>query len=226
MTLKKRGYVVDVAESGRQTVEKWMGGRYDLILMDLEMPDMDGFQATTAIRKIEQERGGHTPIFAVSAHPKNSHMNKCLSMGMDDYITKPVNADELDLKIGDYRNKTSTASNGPTSKEPLFDLSPMRAMFTEDEMRELTSLYLKRAGELIEDMDSALAIEEIQSLRLKAHQLKGASSQFKIHSISTPAAKIEEMAEKGDLAGVYALIDSVKRAFETVSSSLDKEIKG
>ena len=226
LTLQNRGYMVDVAGSGRQTIEKWIDGSYDLILMDLEMPDIDGLEAAEAIRRIEKGgKGGHIPIFAVSAHLKTSHLDRCLAAGMDDYITKPISADELAMKIGDFASKTANIGLNGVAESPPFDLSSLRAMFSEDEVRELALLFLTRGKYLIEEIGSAITSKDAGSLRLKAHQLKGSSSQIHTSALTSIAAKMEKLAENGEIGGAGSLFAEMKARFEEVAKALEKDIQ-
>jgi CheY-like chemotaxis protein len=88
--LTRADYQVETAEDGRQAVEMWQGGTYDLVLMDVEMPRMNGFQAAAAIRGYEAERGGYTPIIAMTGHAHRGDAEICLAAGMDAYIAKPI----------------------------------------------------------------------------------------------------------------------------------------
>ena len=93
--LEKRGHKVDVSATGREALERLQDGHYDVVLMDVQMPDMDGLQATALIREREARLGMHTPIIALTAHTMKGDRERCLNAGMDDFITKPVNAVEL-----------------------------------------------------------------------------------------------------------------------------------
>jgi CheY-like chemotaxis protein len=84
------GYDTDFAENGRSVVEMWQNGNFDLILMDVQMPLKNGFEATAAIREIERTSGGHIPIVAMTAHALKKDEEKCLAAGMDAYISKPI----------------------------------------------------------------------------------------------------------------------------------------
>src|SRR6185369_4868983 len=83
-------YNLHIAEDGRKAVEMWEAGEYDVVLMDIQMPYLDGFEATRAIREKERGRGGHTPIVAMTAHALKEDEEKCLDAGMDAYIPKPI----------------------------------------------------------------------------------------------------------------------------------------
>lgn len=93
--LEKRGYVVSVAGDGRAAVTAAEKETFDLILMDVELPEMNGFEATAAIRALEKPTGRRTPIIAMTAHAMAGYREKCLAAGMDGYVTKPINTAEL-----------------------------------------------------------------------------------------------------------------------------------
>jgi CheY-like chemotaxis protein len=90
MMLQRHNYSLDLAEDGQKAVEMWEKGGYDLVLMDIQMPRLNGIEATRAIREKERERGGHTPIVAVTAHSFKEDVEMYLSLGMDAHISKPI----------------------------------------------------------------------------------------------------------------------------------------
>jgi CheY-like chemotaxis protein len=93
--LEKRGHTVVVAATGREAVEAFSRQKFDLVMMDVQMPEMDGFQATAAIRTRENGTGVHTPIIAMTAHAMTGDRERCLAAGMDGYVSKPIQAQEL-----------------------------------------------------------------------------------------------------------------------------------
>ena len=93
--LQKRGHTVVAVEDGRQALRALDGERFDVVLMDVQMPEMDGFEATAAVRARERVQGGHLPIVALTAHAMKGDRERCLEAGMDAYVAKPVNAEEL-----------------------------------------------------------------------------------------------------------------------------------
>jgi len=93
--LQKRGYRVSTAENGLQALTAFQKESFDLILMDVQMPEMDGFETTERIRKLEAEKGGHIPIVAMTAHAMKGDPERCIAAGMDDYIAKPIQVDKL-----------------------------------------------------------------------------------------------------------------------------------
>ena len=105
--LEKQGYTVDAATDGRQAVAKVKAGNFDLILMDVQMPEIDGFEATAAIREMEKAKGGHIQIIAMTAHALKGDRERCLAAGMDGYISKPFRPEELLTEI-------ETVASAPT----------------------------------------------------------------------------------------------------------------
>jgi CheY-like chemotaxis protein len=97
--LEKRGYSVTLAMNGRQALEQWEQNSFDVILMDVQMPEMDGFEATGVIRRQEKISGQRMPIIALTAHALKGDEERCLSAGMDSYVTKPIQAKQLFLAI-------------------------------------------------------------------------------------------------------------------------------
>jgi signal transduction histidine kinase/DNA-binding response OmpR family regulator len=93
--LEKMGFLVDVANNGVEALEKWHQKKYDVILMDMQMPELNGFQTTRKIRELEKPKGYHTPIVALTAHAVKGYREKCLAAGMDSYVSKPINKTEL-----------------------------------------------------------------------------------------------------------------------------------
>jgi len=110
MMLERANYEIDFAENGQKAVEMWERGEYDLILMDVQMPLMDGFEATGAIRAKERTRGGHTPIVALTANALKEDEERCLGAGMDAYVSKPIDFKECLQVIGETLKKKPASS--------------------------------------------------------------------------------------------------------------------
>ena len=103
--LRKQGHEIEVATNGHEVLAAFRRSAFDLILMDVQMPQMDGLEATTAIRAAERESGGHIPIIAMTAHAMKGDMERCLQSGMDDYLTKPVDLDCLRSSVRRWASK-------------------------------------------------------------------------------------------------------------------------
>src|SRR5262249_45340756 len=113
--LKKRGYIVEAVENGQEALQALDCQQFDLVLMDVEMPEMDGLDATREIRRQEEGTGEHLPIVAMTAHAMSGDRERCLAAGMDDYIQKPVNPKQLFAAMEQWlkpRQKSPSEQNG------------------------------------------------------------------------------------------------------------------
>jgi CheY-like chemotaxis protein len=115
--LRKAGHEVRSVTDGRQAVAVFQAERFDAILMDVEMPEMSGLEATAAIRRLEVERGGHIPIVAVTAHAIIGYRERCLEAGMDDYVSKPIKREHF-LRVVEDAVKKRDAQEPATVEEP------------------------------------------------------------------------------------------------------------
>ena len=113
--LEKRGHSVKVVANGREALDSLEQESYDLVLMDVQMPEMDGFEATGELRKREKQTGLHTPIIALTAHAMKGDRERCLEAGMDGYLSKPIRAQELDDLL---ENSIKQRAADPRTREP------------------------------------------------------------------------------------------------------------
>lgn len=172
--LQKAGYVVDLAVNGQRAVEQVQACRYDLILMDIQMPVMDGFAATTAIRQHEQQTGQESvPIIALTAHAIEGYRERCLESGMDDYLTKPIKRDRLLETIEECLAKRhvvlvveDTAENQKLIKKYLKD-EPLRVLFAHNGRQALDVLARRRVSLVLLDMEMPIlnGYETVRELR-------------------------------------------------------------
>jgi CheY-like chemotaxis protein/HPt (histidine-containing phosphotransfer) domain-containing protein len=127
--LQKAGYSVDVVDTGAQALEKVQINEYNAVLMDVQMPEMDGFEATHLIRKLEKNTGRHIPIIAMTAHAMQGDRERCLEAGMDDYVTKPLEPKVLFSALDRW-----TEASGPSGEvlEPIQDYSSQDGAFSVD----------------------------------------------------------------------------------------------
>ena len=132
--LEKRGHLVTVTSNGREALEAIDKGRFDLVLMDIQMPEMDGFEAAAAIRARESITGAHLPIIAMTAHAMSGDRELCLKAGMDGYISKPIQTKELYQALVDISvapSRTSTASSCGDLTEPLIGVTPLDTAWSQ-----------------------------------------------------------------------------------------------
>jgi len=227
--LEKYGHTVSVAANGRKALEELEKESYDLILMDVQMPEMNGWEATQAIREKEQSTGGHIPIVAMTAHAMKGDEERCLAAGMDAYLTKPIRTQELlalldgiggrkaDTAIpSDLPSKTSTADSIDV-KATLEWLEGDRGLF-----QELTQAFKDDCPRIIEKMRRAIVARDAKSLESCAHALKGSSANLGASAVSQASGEIERLASTGNAESASAefriLQDELERLFSELES--------
>ena len=214
--LEKSGYRADVVANGKDAVRAMGMAPYDLVLMDVQMPEMDGLEATNQIRKNEAQLATRTPIIAMTAHTMQGDRDKCLAAGMDDYISKPVNPQELLEKIEKWISKgekdadaknDSPVDHGRFDRKagtPPIDIEKAlaRAMGDRAFLNMLIGEFVKNLPEQIEALRFAVDKEDVKALAKQAHALKGASANLSANRISAVAKKLEHMGYSGNLTDV------------------------
>ena len=205
--LGKHGYAVTVAGNGREALRLWREQPFDLILMDVQMPDMGGFEATAAIRDQERSTGRHTPIIALTAHAIKGDRERCLAAGMDGYVSKPIQASELFQVIEEMRQGIkkleSSPSAGPSGKPDVELFDPKVALDATagdaDLLAEVIEVFLAEHPPWMTDIRRAVEAEDADALRLSAHTLKGAVGTFGSQAGYEAALRLETMGRNGDL---------------------------
>ncbi len=216
--LQKRGHMVAIAENGKEALQILQNGRFDVILMDVQMPEMDGFQATMAIREKEKISGEHIPIFAMTAHAMSGDREKCLAEGMDGYISKPINAEELleNLdKLVSQREVTYEKAAYNAERGEIVDKALLMTRVGGDTalLDELVQLFLKNSQEMLSAVKNAVEHGNAEGIEKTAHSLKGSVGNFAAERAFQAAMKLETMGRDGKL-----------RHAEEAFTELEKEI--
>ncbi|HTU22482.1 MAG TPA: response regulator, partial [Gemmataceae bacterium] len=200
--LEKRGHSIVVASNGREAVEAIERQTFDLVLMDVQMPEMDGLEATAAIRARERGSGRHLPIFAMTAYAMKGDRERCLDAGMDGYISKPVQPRELWEAIDRLIPPDDTAEPEETSAiNGVLDREEIQDRVGGDMvlLRELIDVFLTDCPRLWQNLRDALAQGDAHLLSRAAHTLKGSVGNFGAHAAREAAQQLELLAGKGDL---------------------------
>jgi two-component system, sensor histidine kinase and response regulator len=215
--LKRAGHEVAVASNGLDAVAAAERESYDLVLMDVQMPELDGFDATRRIRDRERTQGGHLPIIAVTAHAMKGDRERCLAAGMDGYISKPIRAAELHEVIEDVvgagggHSRTSEPEPSPNS-DSLWDwtaaLSTVQG--SEELLQEIIAAFLEEAPRQLTAIHRALVESDAPSLRRAAHTIKGAVRYFGAEAAFQLALKLETLGQKEDLTGVIEIVGELE----------------
>jgi signal transduction histidine kinase/DNA-binding response OmpR family regulator len=199
--LEKRGHVPVLASNGREAIEALKRESFDVVLMDVEMPELDGYEATAAIRESERNRIRRVPIIAMTAHALKGDRENCLAAGMDGYLSKPLRPQELFEAVehlaGVEPSPATTSAEAENQKtEDAFHQRMLRDRTAGDERlaRELLDLFLEESDEMLDAIRSAVASRDGTKLRLAAHSLHGALAHFAPSRALDLAAELEETA--------------------------------
>ncbi len=222
--LEKRGHTVALAVNGREAVDLIAQSRFDVVLMDCQMPEMNGFDATAAIRQDEQAKGIHTPIIAMTAYAMKGDRERCLAAGMDSYLSKPIHADEL-FQALDEVIKTQAigekAHNQPPAKSE-FDLSSFieRADGDIELARELVEIFFEDSPKQMAAIRAAVAQSDSARLERASHTMKGVLGYFADEEGIKAAAQLQTMGESGELRGAQEPLAALETAVENLRPAL------
>jgi signal transduction histidine kinase/DNA-binding response OmpR family regulator len=230
--LEKEGHVLVHAATGREAVEASGIGFFDLILMDVQMPEMDGFEATRRIRESEETTGRHTTIVAMTAHAMAGDRERCLAAGMDDYISKPLRKEDL-FRVVDgvdvAANEDETNSPIPTfprfaSQDVLIDIDQLRDVTDNepDRMRRLIDIYLTQATPMLDELNAAIQINSSGEVGRLAHKLVGSSISCGVQAFTQPLRELERLSREGDLSEANALFNDVRQGFPRVQNAFEQ----
>jgi two-component system sensor histidine kinase/response regulator len=243
--LGKNQHAVTVANNGREAVEHFQTGKFDLILMDVQMPVMDGFEATAQIRELESRSGIHTPILAMTARAMESDREECLAAGMDDYLSKPIRIAVLMEKLNSLMkaaratsfdaSETALGSSSPENQsspaEPAgsntvsVDWEFARSSVNGDQelLNTLVAIVLKETPKWIGEIESSVSAGDAAGLQLHAHTLKGSLRFLGPLTFSETAESLEIMGKAGSLKNAPPLVPVLKQRWEQLASELAKE---
>ncbi|NWG14069.1 MAG: response regulator [Acidobacteria bacterium] len=217
--LEKRGHAVRSAGSGREALEILEGCHFDIVLMDVQMPEMDGFEATAAIRRREESTGSHIPIVAMTAHTMKGDRERCLEAGMDDYISKPIRPQILDEKLHALVASCplgGAAADGGQARAEVIERDDVLARFGGDFEFLASSFELFRADypSLVRALRDAVSTGDPAAVERAAHTLKGAVSNFVAKAAAAAALRIEKMGRERELAGAREALAHLEHEVE------------
>jgi CheY-like chemotaxis protein/HPt (histidine-containing phosphotransfer) domain-containing protein len=209
--LDKLGIGCDIAANGLQVLGALEAQPYDLVLMDCEMPVMDGFAATASIRR--REAGGRrVPIVAVTAHALESERQRCLAVGMDDWLVKPLGAAPLRAVLERWLAGPTSAAEERLDPDVWAGLWRIEAGGQPGTVAHLVSLFLEDAAVRLTRMRAALASADGPALARQAHAFKGGCRQVGAVGLEMIAVRLEEAARSGEIAGLEGQIDELESA--------------
>jgi CheY-like chemotaxis protein len=223
--LGRRGHAVRVVNNGREALNLVEDGAFDLLLLDVHMPELDGFQVVQAIREREHADGAHLPVIVLTARAQKEDRDQCLAAGMDDYLAKPVRAAELFAAIDRVVTAHGTSRlTRPDHGDLIGLLAPVVLLETcgEDEegMRELCEDFGSFAPARMAEVHDALRAGDAPRLREAAHKLRGLLSAFSTVA-GDVAWDLEERAARGQLVEARALVERLEPMTRELIRQLD-----
>ncbi len=223
--LEKRGHTVVMTNNGEEAIAAWQRESFDVILMDVQMPVLDGLQATSRIREHELTNGTHMPIIAMTAHALSGDRDRCLDAGMDNYISKPLDARKLIQLIeavepveGQRKPDTEAVASG----EIAFDwrVALERTNGDHDLLADLAELFLQDSPGIMEAISQAIKCNDSRQLEQAAHKLKGSIGVFGAAKCCEILRNLEEIGRGGDLVNAQGLLTEFESEFDHVQIAL------
>ncbi|HEY6448334.1 MAG TPA: response regulator [Acidobacteriaceae bacterium] len=216
--LERLGHRVEVVNNGRDAVERSQAEDFDLVLMDVQMPEMDGLEATAAIRAAEAGTGKHVQIVAMTAHAMKGDREKCLSAGMDGYLSKPIRTEELRKAVSEVeKSRNADRSPGQDSFQAIGQLELLLDSVMGDRalLAEMAELWLADSMKQEKQISEGFESNDAVMVQRAAHALKGSVGTFQARAAQEAAAQMEICAKAANLAGA-------RKAWEQLSTQIDR----
>jgi len=192
--LERRGHRVTIAANGREALAALERQAFDLVLMDVQMPEMGGFDAPAAIRRKEATTGGHIPIVAMTAHAMKGDRERCLEAGMDEYVTKPLDSRRLCALVESLAAARAAGATEPESDQSQFTTQVLARVGGDRELlAEISRLFVDDAPQHLRRIRAAIDARDSDALRRAAHSLKGAAANFDAEGVVKMARTFEQM---------------------------------
>ena len=229
--LGKLGYRADAVADGREVVESLAMIPYDIVLMDCQMPEMDGYEATEEIRKPESKALDHNvPVIAMTANAMKGDREKCLKAGMDDYLSKPINPQELSDMLEKWITKQDSSQQEKATvgnikpAQNIFDRAGFlnRLMGDEKIANEILGYFLKEIPRIFNVLKEALDNGDASLVQLQAHTLKGASASVGGEALRETAFEIEKAGKAGNLETARSCMPKLETQFDLLKEAINK----
>lgn len=223
--LERYGLQVIWASTGPEALAALQRRSFDLVLMDVQMPEMNGFEVMAAIRQKETVSGQHVPILALMAHAKEADGERCLEAGMDGYISKPIQTDELISAIDKVTcrlRRSAMSSEIIETREGSIDPAAIMDRVSGDTelLKELVELFMGDHITLLSAIGTAVASRDPQALMTAAHTLKSSLGIFSAHAAMTAARQLELMGRNGDMTQAAETLKTLQAEIERMKPEL------
>jgi len=207
--LAKKGHTVVIANNGEEAVALYRKDAYDFILMDVQMPVMNGYEATENIREIEKNNGQHTPIIGLAANAMKGDREKCIEAGMDDYLSKPVGMNELFTVLETVQKAVADKS---AEGKPLVNLTTLLENLEgdTDSLESILEKYEARAMQQMKEIEMYVDNGDVTHIVMPAHTLKGQCMHVEMHTVVALAGQVEALAKENKFQELKALMPSLQ----------------
>ena len=224
--LTKRGHLVRVVETGQQALDALAQERFDVVLMDIQMPVMGGLEATTIIRTREAGTGRHLRIIAMTAHAMAGDKDRCLAAGMDGYLSKPVDSQALFEAVEAEAGQSDGAE--AIAAHDIFDRAGLLGRLAGDEevVQDVERLFLEDAPVRLQAIETAVKARDAAAVRFEAHGLKGAAGSLMAPRLFEAAKALETLAAEARLEGVDAAMQTLSIEAARVLEALRRSVAG
>ncbi len=217
--LSKFDYTIDIANNGTEAVRMSLENDYDLILMDIEMPEKDGFQATKEIRERESER--RIPIIALTAHAIAGYRTKCLEAGMDEYLTKPLRRDLLVKTIQDalamrLSEEPIVAPNSEATEKQESESNGDLLVYIDHDIFDLAEKYIVNSQTVVDQLRELINNRDFDAVKRVGHNFKGSGSGYGIETISELGNRIELLGEERNSEDLFEAVEKLEKYLKNV----------
>ncbi|MFG0332483.1 MAG: response regulator [Maioricimonas sp. JB049] len=245
--LARRGHEPVTAANGREAVEKLLAEDFDLILMDVQMPGMDGLQATSAVRELDDPKKASIPIVAMTAHALKRDRQRCLEAGMDGYIAKPIDAATLinlvettERRLSQRAKHASTDTSPdsgtpsmtppalPTGEHPIIniDAALSRMGGNRSLLADMANFFIEDSLQLCDQLEEGITASDAELAARSAHSLKGLASNFDAETLVVLSQQAERASQRHDFETARALVDALRTQVRLVSDALRQDVIG
>jgi CheY-like chemotaxis protein len=242
--LDRLGHIVDVVDNGLAAIEAASRARYDVILMDCQMPRMDGYSATAEIRRIEGA-SRHTPIIAMTANAMQGDRERCLAAGMDDYVPKPIRSEQLYGALGVWTGWENPVDEGRGGGQPFEEPGPGPGPGGDDDgieesilddilqlseetgptlVRELIEIFFDQAPARLEELRRGVLEGDASRVTRAAHSMKGGGANIGLSRLAARCTELERLARAGALSGADAIVGEIEQELGRVRAALESRL--
>ncbi|MFH1304195.1 MAG: response regulator, partial [Planctomycetota bacterium] len=249
--LKKRGHNCVIANNGREAIECLRSKSFDIVLMDVQMPTMDGLQATAKIREQEVQSNDHIPIIAMTAYAMRGDREKCIAAGMDSYISKPINAKKLIHLLEEYANNSTkrrsafdnttnksssgkasisdkaqraTKADAPGIEQPVINMRAALKRVGDDVeiLNDMVNYFFEDYSVLLQEVRHRAEIGDVDEMVRAAHSLKGLCANFDAQDATKAAKTLETIGQTDNLVATSKAIDILESELDRLTAALNQ----